>query len=411
MKKIVWIVVIIAAIIFGIGIGRLWDLSLTRNQTMNKASVQKPLYWVDPMQPLLHYSAPGKSQMNMELQPVYADNQQTNSNQNIIHISPNVVENLGVRTAVVIKGTLAKHIDTVGYIGPNENKIIHVHAYAEGWIKNLVVKAAGDPVTKGQLLLQLYSPMLVNAQNEYLVAVVSNNSMLIDASEKKLRALQISEQQIQSLKITHKASSLIDIYSPEDGIIAELNVREGMRVTPDLEIMSIEDLSSVWLSVQVYEDQSSWVKIGQAAEATFSAFPGKIWKGVVDYVYPQLDASTRTLKVRIHFDNSEGLLKPNMYAQVALFTDAKPNVLSIPTEAIIRSSKGDYVIVSLGDGQFEVRPITIGIESGDRTEIISGLNAGENVVISGQFLIDSEADLKAGFQRLDTSSSPKKTTP
>lgn len=400
---------LLIGILFGIFLSHQMMISTQKNNSSQLE--KKPLYWIDAMEPQIHYSAPGKSHMGMELIPVYPDNQQTNTNQNIIHISPNVVNNLGVRTTPVIKGSLPKQIETVGYIEPNENKITHIHTYADGWIRNLVVKAAGEPVKKGQLILQLYSPMLVNAEEEYLIAMESKNLQLINASYKRLLALGFSEQQIQQLQQTRKSSLLVDIYAPQNGIIANLNVREGMRVTPETEIMSIEDLSSVWMLIQVYENQSSWVKVGQFAEAKFSAFPGKIWKGAVEYVYPQLDPTTRTLKVRIRFDNPKGLLKPNMYADVTLFAEAKPNVLSIPTQALIRSSKGDYVIVSLGDGQFEIRAITTGIESGDRVEILSGLKEGENVVISGQFLIDSEANLKASFQRIEKTAAPGKTTP
>lgn len=403
---------IISAILVGILLGIfLSHTVMNSKQKNNSSSVEKKaLYWIDPMEPQFHYSAPGKSNMGMELVPVYSD-EPVNSNQNIIYISPNVVNNLGVRITSVIKGSLPKQIETVGYIEPNENKIIHIHPYSDGWIRNLVVKAAGEPVKKGQLLFQLYSPTLVNAQEEYLIALESKNSQLITASHKRLLALGISEQQIQQLKQTQKSSLLINIYAPQDGIIANLNVREGMRITPETEIMSIEDLSSVWMLVQVYENQLSWVKAGQFANAKFSAFPGNIWKGVIEYVYPLLDSTTRTLKVRIRFDNPEILLKPNMYADVTIFADTKMNVLSIPTEALIRSSQGNYVIVSIGKGQFEIRTVAVGIESGERVEILAGLKEGEQVVISGQFLIDSEANLKASFQRLETTSSAKKISP
>lgn len=397
MKKSFLIIAFAVAIFLGIIIGRTSDYFIAGVKKTEK----KPLYWIDSMEPQIHYPGPGKSRMGMELVPIYPDEVKVIDTPGAIRISPTVVNNLGVRTVPVSKGTLARDIETVGYVEPNENKISHINPYAEGWIKRLIVKAAGEPVKKGQLLLQLYSPMLVNAQEEYLIALESKNQHLIDASYKKLLAFRISEQQIQQLKQTRKASALVDIYAPQDGVISELNVREGTRVTPETEIMSLVDLSSIWMIAQVFEDQATSVKVGQVLEARLSAFPGRIWKGEVDYIYPQVDPMTRTLKARFRFDNPEGILKPNMYANIHLLAENKPNVIIIPMEALIRTSQGDHVIISLGEGRFDVRPVIVGIESGDKVEILSELTPGEQVVVSGQFLIDSESNLKASFQRLE----------
>lgn len=408
MKKNAWVllVIIVLAIVLGMVIGRYSGYFTTTVTQPEK----KPLYWIDPMEPQIHYPGPGKSRMGMELVPVYPEGEQAKDEKGVIRISPIVVNNLGVRTAPVVKGTLSRRIETVGYIEPNENKISHIHTYADGWVKNLMVKAVGEPVKKGQLLLQLYSPMLVNAQEEYLIALESKNQNLLEASHKKLLAFRISEQQIRTLKATRKASQLVDIYAPQDGIIEALNIREGMRVTPETEIMSLVDLSSIWIIAQIYEDQADWIKIGQTAEARLSAFPGKVWKGEVEYIYPRLDPITRTLRVRFRFDNLDWILKPNMYTSITILAEPKQNVLSIPLEALIRNSQGDRVIVALGKGRFQVRPVVIGIESGDRVEILSGLKPGELVVTSGQFLIDSEANLKASLQRLETSTEKVKPT-
>lgn len=394
MKRSVTLVivgVIIVALILGVILGR-----YTNRMTSTE---KKPMYWVDTMEPTVHYPGPGKSRMGMELTPVYPDEGQA-ADQSSVRISPTVVNNLGVRTAPVVQGALARRIEAVGYVEPNENKISHIHTFADGWVKKLFVKTVGEPVKSDQVILQLYSPMLVNAQEEYLIALGSKNQSLIDASEKRLKAFHISDQQIKQLKTTRKSSQVIDIYPHQDGVIAALNIREGMRVTPDTEMMSIVDLSSIWMIAQVFEKQADWVKVGEMAEAKVSAFPEKIWKGVVEYIYPQVDPTTRTLKVRFRFNNPDGFLKPNMYATISLFSAAKSNVLSIPLEALIRSSQGDRVIVKLSDGQFQARSVKTGIESGDQVEILSGLKAGEIVVISGQFLIDSETNLKAGLERM-----------
>jgi len=395
MRKISILIIIAMTLIIGIFLGRCSEQS---------AKIQrKPLYWIDTMEPTIHYPGPGLSRMGMELTPVYPDQEQA-EDQSTVRISPTIVNNLGVRIIPVQQGALARSIETVGYIEPNENKISHVHTYAEGWVRKLFVKAVGEPVKNGQVILQLYSPMLVNVQDEYLIALGSGNQALIDASYQRLQAFHISEQQIQQLKTTQKASQLIDIYPHQDGVVTMLNIREGMHVTPDTEMMSIVDLTNIWMIAQVFEDEANWVKIGESTEARISAFPGKVWKGVVEYVYPEVDAVTRTLKVRFRFNNPDELLKPNMYANITIIADSKPNVLSIPLEALIRSSEGDRVIVALDNGHFKVQPVTTGIESGEQVEILSGLKAGEKIVASGQFLIDSEASLDAGLQRMDSSS-------
>ncbi len=394
-----WIVIVILiTLIIGIFIGR----QLSRHL----ASEKKPMYWIDTMEPTIHYPGPGKSRMNMELVPVYPDDQ---NDQSGVRISPDVINNLGVRTAPVTKGELTRRIEAVGYIEPNENKISHIHSHSDGWIHTLYVNTVGAPVKEDQILMQVYSPELVNAQEEYLIALDSKDKDLIDASIKKLQTLHISDQQIQQLIKTKKSSQLIDIHSPQDGIVTELNVREGMHITPETDMISLVDLATIWMIAQVYEDQAGWVKNGELAEAKVSSIPDKIWKGEVEYIYPQVDPTTRTLKVRLRFDNKEGILKPNMYANISLLAEPKSDVLSIPLEALIRSSEGDRVIISTGDGHFQVRPVTTGIESGEQVEILSGLNEGDRVVISGQFLIDSEANLNAGLQRIETTPSAQNT--
>jgi Cu(I)/Ag(I) efflux system membrane fusion protein len=397
MKKSLWLLIIALTLITGIIIGRYSDHSST--QLIDK----KPLYWVDSMEPTIHYPGSGKSRMGMELTPVYSEEGQVDDQQTV-RISPTLINNLGVRIAPVQQGTLTKRIEAVGYVEPNENKIAHIHSYADGWIRKLLVNTVGAAVKKDQLLLQLYSPLLVSAQEEYLLAVRNGDLPLVDGSIKRMQAFHFSEQQIQELKSTRKSRQLVDIYSPQDGVVTELNIREGMRVTPDLDMMSLVDLSSIWMIAEIFEKQENWVTVGETAEARLSTFPGKVWKGEVEYVYPQVDPTTRTLKVRFRFANPEDDLKPNMYANITLFGEPKLNALSIPLEALIRSSEEDRVIVSLGDGHFQARPVTIGIESGESVEILSGLKTGEMVVASGQFLIDSETNLKTGLEHLDTSS-------
>lgn len=394
MKNRTLLIIVAAAVIIGIVVG--WSIG------HSPKSSKKPLYWVDSMEPTIHYPGPGKSRMGMELTPVYPEEGEDPSG---VRISSAVINNLGVRTAAVTQGTFDRRIETVGYVEPDENKISHIHTYAEGWVRKLNVKAVGEVVKNQQIVLQLYSPTMVNVQEEYLIALESGNQALIDASYKRLQSFHISEEQIQQLKKSRKSSQLIDVYSHQDGVVTMLSIREGMHVTPETEMMSIVDLSSIWMIAQVFEDEANWVKVGEESEAKLTAFPDKVWDGVVEYIYPQVDPTTRTLKIRFRFSNPGGILKPNMYANISLFVETKPDVLSIPLEALIRSSQGNRVIVKLRDGQFQARAVKTGIESGGRVEILSGLNAGEEVVTSGQFLIDSETNLEAGLERIDSSAS------
>lgn len=405
MKRRIGILIVLLLVIVLIGLIKYGFYVKQSSNQQNISNEKKPLFWVDPMNPMVRYNKPGISAMGMQLVPVYSDTEQNEKGETIIRISPEIVDNLGVRTAPVIEGALSRKIETVGYVSPDENLISHIHLYTNGWIQNLVVKTTAAPVKQGQLLFQLYSRTLVNAQEEYLIALQSKQESLIDASYQKLLSLGMAESQIQQLKKTRQKNQLINIYSPQNGIVAELNVREGMEVSPEKDIMSIIDLSTIWIMVEVFEQQVSWVKVGDPAKATFSAFPGKTWEGTIEFIYPELNLKTRTAKVRLRFDNPNNQLKPNMYAMVTLPVSPMNNVLSIPKEALIQTEEGTRIILSLGNGRFKVQPVVAGMESGSRVEIISGLKKGELVVSSGEFLIDSEASIKASLQRLNTEKS------
>ncbi len=374
----------------------------TEAHTAQSGEEKKILYWVAPMDPNYRRDKPGKSPMGMDLVPVYADEAGEDSIEGgpVVKIAPAVVNNLGVRTAPVERGPLWRRIGAVGYIAFDENRISHIHLRTDGWIERLRVKAEGERVKKGQLLFELYSPELVNAQEEFIQALASGNQGLIRASRNRLRALGVAESQIKKLGATREVVQWIRTYAPQSGIVSALNVREGMHVEPATVVMSLVDLSSIWLLAEVFERQADWVEVGQSAEASLAYLPGKVWEGQVDFVYPELDPVTRTLKVRLRFDNPEEALKPNMYAQVAVYAGPKRAVLSLPREALIRSSRGDRVVMALGEGRFQVRDVVAGIESGDWVEIVSGLAEGEEVVVSSQFLIDSESSVKASFTRM-----------
>ena len=362
------------------------------------AMAGEPLYWVAPMDPGYRSDKPGKSPMGMDLIPVYADSGSDAGS--MVRILPEVVNNLGVRTAPVRRETLSRKISTVGYIDYDETRISHIHTRTEGWIERLTVRAEGEQVGAGQLLFELYAPTLVNAQEEYLQALAGGNRLLSQASGERLLALGVSPAQVKQLEQNRKVAQYVRFHAPQSGILSRLNVREGMYVKPDTEVMSLANLDQVWLLAEVFERQAGWVKTGQAAQARLPSLPDRTWSGEVEYIYPDLDPVTRTLRARLRFDNSERLLMPNMYAHVDIHGEPAKDVLTVPREALIHGADMMRVVISLGNGSFEVREVRAGMESGDRVEVLSGLTEGEEVVVSAQFLIDSEASLNAGLQRL-----------
>jgi Cu(I)/Ag(I) efflux system membrane fusion protein len=355
------------------------------------------LYWVAPMDPNYQRDKPGKSPMGMDLVPVYADD---NAQGGSVSIKPEVVQNLGVRTVKAERTRLWRGIDTVGYVDYDESRVSHIHLRTEGWIENLAVKSEGERVKKDERLFDLYSPELVNAQKEFVTALSSGNKSLIRASKPRLAALGVSDSQIKQIEKTRQTRHHISIFAPQDGVVSSLMVREGMFVKPSMNVMSLGDLSSVWLLAEVFEKQAQWVRVGQDAEVRLSYVPGHVWQGKVEYIYPSLDPKTRTLKVRLRFENPDEGLKPNMYANVRIFGGPKENIIIIPLEGLIRTGREERVVINLDEGRFEAREVVSGIESGDYVEIIQGVDEGERVVTSGQFLIDSEASMRAGIKRM-----------
>ena len=356
------------------------------------------LYWVAPMDPAFRRDAPGKSPMGMDLVPVYAEE---GADSDAVHISAAVEQSLGVRTSKAERRSLWRKVEATGYVGFDESRVSQINLRTEVWIERLLVKNEGERVKKGQLLFEFYSPQVVNAQKEYVQAKRRNDAQMSGAAEEKLLALGMVQDDIRRLAKTSKVTNTVQVLAPQDGIVTSLNVKEGIFVKPATEIMSLTDLSSVWLQAEVFESQTDWVMESQSAEARLNYMPGEVFSGRVDYVYPVLDPKTRTLQVRLRFDNPDERMKPNMYAKVTIFGKSHPGALSIPREALIRGQDADRVVVALGDGNYTVQEVMTGIESGGWLEIIAGLEVGDEVVTSAQFLIDSEASLAGSIQRLD----------
>ena len=360
----------------------------------------KALYYRNPMNAAITSPVPAKDNMGMDYIPVYGD--QTGST---IKVSPTVENNLGIRTGIVEQGSLPRQIDTVGYVGYNKALVTRLHARAEGWVQNLVVHSSGERIHQGELLFTLYAPKLVAAEEEYLHVLASGNADLIDVSRQRLAALGISSTQIAHLGETRKADAYIPYYAEQGGVVQDLEVRSGQYVMPDTELMQLGGFASVWLTAEVFEKQADWVDVGDTAELRLSALPGKVFKGQVDFVAPSLDPMTRTQEVRLRFDNPGEILKPGMFADARIYASPIQDAVSVPLEALIQTGDGSRVVVALSGGLFDAREVTAGIESGDRVQILSGLKPGEHVVVSGQFLLDSEESLRGGFNRLSTGGS------
>jgi len=399
MNKRLLLIILIALIATALLSHSLTKLTLG-NGTDENAGESKPLYWVAPMDPNYRRDQPGQSPMGMDLVPVYAENNAESDNPGSIFISPDVVNNLGVRTAKADFSPISSEITTVGYVQYDEDRLIHVHPRVEGWIEKLHVKAAGDPVEKGQPLYTLYSPQLVNAQEELILAVNRDNERLIDAAEDRLKSLQIDQSTINQLKRDRKVQQTMTFSSPQTGVVDNLNIREGFFVQPGTTLMSVGTLDNIWVEAEVFERQAALVKPGLPVHMKLDYLPGREWHGEVDYVYPSLDDQTRTLAVRLKFENPDGLLKPNMYAQIRIDALNQDEVLSVPSDAVIRTGGQDRVVLALGDGYYKSIAVELGQISRDYTEILSGLTEGERVVTSAQFLFDSESSKTSDFKRL-----------
>ncbi|HRX62828.1 MAG TPA: efflux RND transporter periplasmic adaptor subunit [Candidatus Competibacter sp.] len=367
---------------------------------------RKPVKYRHPMNPTIFSDTPAKDDMGMDYIPVYAEGEDTATGSGI-RIAPEVVNNLGVRTAPVERGDLSRRIEAVGYLDYDERALSHVHLRANGWVENLKVRTLGERVRQGDLLLEVYAPDLVNAQREYLQTLRGDQTVLRATGRDRLLALGISESQIQQLEKEGRVRQLTSVYAHQDGLVSVLNIREGMYVTPETELMTLADPSTVWVKVEVFEQQAGWLAVGQKAEVRLPHAPGEVWEGAVEYIYPDVDPKTRALRARLRFPNPGERLKFNMFADVVIHAAPRAKVLNIPREALIRTGVEQRVIVDLGEGRFEARPVETGIESDDRVEIRSGLKENERVVTSAQFLLDSESSVRASLQRLSKPPEPE----
>ncbi|GAA6168546.1 efflux RND transporter periplasmic adaptor subunit [Sessilibacter corallicola] len=394
----------VAVFICGIAIGLVFvfmNNHKKHNHTESTISDKsEPLYWVAPMDPNFIRDEPGLSPMGMDLVPVYAED--VPESVGTVSINSQIINNIGVRTSRAIKRVLSDTVNTVGYVTYDEDKLIHMHPRVEGWVEKLYIKASGDPIVKGEPVYSLYSPQLVAAQEELLIAVNRNNRRLINAAEERLRALHLSNEFIQRIKSTKAIENTVVFYAPQSGIIDNLNIREGFFVKPGLTLLSIANLDSVWVEAELFERQSDAAKSDLPVTMTVDYQPEYTWQGKVDYVYPVLSEKMRTIRVRLKFDNPEHVLKPNMFASVAILTQATQELLSVPVEAVIRTGQQNRVVIANESGEFKSVAVQLGKITDQYAEIISGVFEGEKVVTSAQFLLDSESSKTSDFRRLDS---------
>jgi Cu(I)/Ag(I) efflux system membrane fusion protein len=268
-------------------------------------------------------------------------------------------------------------------------------------MEELSLRAEGDPVEKGQLLGRLYSPEILSAQVDYLIALEQGgNKTRLEKARNRLRLLGVTEATISAIQRRGESQNTVPVVAPAGGVVTRLGIREGMYVKPEMEIVTIADLERIWVLVDVYEHQIDWLAKGQSAEIRVPAYPGRTWEGTVEYIYPELDPRSRTLKVRLAFNNPDGLLKANMFADVVIYGGPRHDTLAVPAEAVIETGTRSSVVLALGDGRFQPVDVVTGMSSGGMVEILNGLEAGDKVVVSGQFLIDSESSLQASFLRM-----------
>lgn len=359
-------------------------------------------YWYDPMVPNQKFDKPGKSPfMDMQLEPKYA-NEGSNGEEGGVAISSQTAQNLGIRIEKVSTKSFGESFSAVGRIEPDERRFYAVQTRIPGFVERLSVRAVGDPVSKGHKIAEIYAPELLAAQQEYLALLglnsVDSDNSLKQAARNRLKLLGMTEGEIIAITKSGKSSPRFGVYAPASGIVTELGVREGGQLMAGSSLVQISDLSQVWMIAEVPERDAARLKPGIAADVQLQSLPGEIFKGKVGYLYPMLNDTSRTLQVRIELPNKGNRLRPGMYANVE-FTGQTHEALSIPTESIIATGKRKVVIVKEANGY---RPVEIkaGQERDSYTEILAGLAEGEDVVVSGQFLIDSEASLSGVLARL-----------
>ena len=384
----------------------------TGGATTEPSGERKIKYWQAPMDPTYVRDQPGKSPMGMDLIPVYEDQATGGS---MITIDPTTIQNMGVRTTAVMRADLSRSIRTVGLVSYEESKQYVVNTKITGWVEKLYISETGQQVKKGQKLLEIYSPELVTAQQELLLArdnytslkessfpqIAESAGRLLASSRKRLQLWDVSNKQISQLEKTGQVNKTVTLYSQYDGIVTTKMVNEGMYVKPGMPLLNLADLSKVWVLADIYEYQLPWVKVGQQVRVELPYSKGREITARLDYLYPFVEPKTRTVKARILLNNTDLELRPDMYVTVYLSGEQLNNVLTIPQEAVLHSGEKQTVFIAQPGGRFEPRLVKTGQQGENgHIEVTQGLFEGEQVVISSQFMLDSESKLRAAIQKM-----------
>jgi RND family efflux transporter MFP subunit len=403
MKNLAIVVLIAAAFGGGYGYGRWYA-----KPASVAAGSPKVLYWVDPMHPWYKSDKPGTApDCGMKLAPVYAGEESKYARKGNVEITPEKQQLIGVEYGTAEYQNVTGSIHAAARVTLDETRIAKVQSRIEGWIDQLFVDFTGKQVAKGDPLLTIYSPEALATQQEYLLAVKAQHLMhdspvhemqgstdnLVAAAKKRLELWDISAPQIEQVAATGQPLKNLTLYSPISGFVMERNAFAKQRVTADTVLYTVADLSSVWVIADVFEYEAASVRLNQPAALSMTSLPGRTFHGRVSYILPQVDPATRTLKVRIAFENPGLALKPDMYGEVDLQTGGARKLV-VPQSAVLNSGEQQRVYVDRGNGYFEPREVKIGAQMDDRIEILSGLQAGERIVVSGNFLIDSESRLR-----------------
>ncbi|MDX8388488.1 MAG: efflux RND transporter periplasmic adaptor subunit [Ghiorsea sp.] len=413
---------IVAALMLTIGLGAGYMLSPSpmdmKATNVDKQSGTKAdkevLFYRNPMNPNITSQVAAKDEMGMDYIPVYAGGNEPDGPVGTVSIDPTVVQNIGVRTTKAVQKDLSRTIRTIGRVTYDEERVTLLHPKYDGWVEKMFIDRTGDHVGKDTMLMSIYSPQLVATQEEYLLALNNAENLkdspfkdvrdgalsLLESARERLELLDVPQHQIMKLNRERKVMKGLHIHSPFDGIVMNIGAREGQRITPNTELYKIADLSRVWVVVDLYDDDLPWVQVGDMADMKVAGIPGRVFKGKVSFIYPYLEAKTRTVKMRLEFDNPKLELKPEMFANVTVMAGKQVNAVVVPSEAIIRTGEQDQVFIQREAGKYEPRQVMVGVEAEGLVQIVEGVQAGETVVTSGQFLIDSESKLKEATAKM-----------
>jgi len=382
---------------------------LTARPSTQPPAPKKVLYWVDPMHPAYKSNKPGKApDCGMELVPVHEGDAQPAAGKGLT-ITPDRQRLIGVQTGMTETRSLGRSVRTVGRVAVDETRLHKVSTKFDGYIEKLYANVTGQQIRKGQPLFSVYSPDLLSTQQEYLLALraAKQSPSLLAASRQRLLLWDVTAAEIRELERTGTARKSVTIYSPASGFILNKMAVEGARVMPGEPLFEIANLDRVWIQADVYESELQFVRLGAPATTTLSYAPGRAWTGRVTFIAPTVDPMTRTVKVRSEFDNADGALKPDMFADVVIEQPAR-RVVVVPDSAVLQTGTRSVVFVVKGDGGLEPRDVSVGTKSGDFYEVLRGLGAGEKVVTQANFLVDSESRLKAALAGMKAESRGQK---